>query len=206
MILAWFVKNYIISVRQDWTCLCLVLVTLLWRHNGCDSVSNHQTHDYLLNRLFGCTSKKTSTLRVTGLCVGNSPGTGQYPAQMASNVENVSIWWHHHDDTILMFIGLWLTWHCGLQYNKRKQNCQTTSGSCGWLIWTRILIAWQNNSFCSVIFISSSFTFLLHWIFFFGSMWPSNVIWRPWCMPAGGQVMAWFLTAPIHHRSHVHFR
>ena len=23
-------------------------------------------------------------------------GTGEFPAQMASNVENVSIWWRHH--------------------------------------------------------------------------------------------------------------
>ena len=22
--------------------------------------------------------------------------TGEFPAQMASNVENASIWWHHH--------------------------------------------------------------------------------------------------------------
>ena len=38
---------------------------------------------------------KTSELRVTGLCVGNSPETGEFPAQMASNAENVSIWWRH---------------------------------------------------------------------------------------------------------------
>ena len=24
-------------------------------------------------------------------------GTGEFPAQMASNAENVSIWWRHHD-------------------------------------------------------------------------------------------------------------
>ena len=40
--------------------------------------------------------KKTSKLRVTGLCAGNSPETGEFPAQMASNAENVSIWWCHH--------------------------------------------------------------------------------------------------------------
>ena len=40
---------------------------------------------------------KTSELRVTGLCVGNSPGTGEFLTQMASNAENVSIWWRHHD-------------------------------------------------------------------------------------------------------------
>ena len=30
-------------------------------------------------------------LRVTGLCAGNSPETGEFPAEMASNAENVSI-------------------------------------------------------------------------------------------------------------------
>ena len=31
---------------------------------------------------------KTPKLRVAGLCVGDSPVTGQFPAQMASNAEN----------------------------------------------------------------------------------------------------------------------
>ena len=47
-------------------------------------------------RLFRRRSKKTSKLRVTGLCAGNSPGTGEFAAQMASFAENVSIWWRHH--------------------------------------------------------------------------------------------------------------
>ena len=34
--------------------------------------------------------------QITGLYEGNSPGSGEIPAQMASNAENVSIWWHHH--------------------------------------------------------------------------------------------------------------
>ena len=46
--------------------------TLQWRHNGRDGASNHQLHYCLLNRLFRRRSKKTSKLRVTGLCV-NSP-------------------------------------------------------------------------------------------------------------------------------------
>ena len=53
--------------------LFVVGVPLWWRQSGRDSVSNHQPHDCLLNRLFGRRSKLTSTLRVTGLCVGNSP-------------------------------------------------------------------------------------------------------------------------------------
>ena len=54
------------------------------------------SHDCLLNRLFGRRSKKTSKLRVTDFCAGNSPATGELPAQRASNAENVSIWWRHH--------------------------------------------------------------------------------------------------------------
>ena len=44
----------------------------------------------------GAGKKKTSKFRVTGLCAGNSPGTGEFQVQMASNMENVSIWWRHH--------------------------------------------------------------------------------------------------------------
>ena len=69
---------------------------LQWRRNGRDGVSNYQPNDCLFNRLFRRRSKKTSKLRVTGLCVGNSPGTGEFPAQRASNAENDSIWWRHH--------------------------------------------------------------------------------------------------------------
>ena len=71
--------------------------TLQWRHNESDSVSKHQPQNCLLSCLFRRRSKKTSKLRVIGLCAVNSPVTGEFPAQMASNTENVSIWWRHHD-------------------------------------------------------------------------------------------------------------
>ena len=83
----------------------IILQSLRWRHNGCYSVSNHQPHHCLLNRLFRRRSKKTSKLRVTGLCAKNSPGTGEFSAQMASNAENVSIWWRHH-----VALALLMTW------------------------------------------------------------------------------------------------
>ena len=69
---------------------------LQWRHNGRDGVSNHLRLGCLLNRLFRCRSKKTSKIRVTGLCGGNSPVTGEFPSQRASIADNVSIWWRHH--------------------------------------------------------------------------------------------------------------
>ena len=43
------------------------------------NVSNYQPHEHLLNRLFRRRSKKTSKLRVTGLCAGNSPGPVNSP-------------------------------------------------------------------------------------------------------------------------------
>ena len=57
------------------------LYPLQWRHNGRDRVSNHQPRVCLLSRLIRLRSKKTSKLRVTGLCAGNSPETGQFPTQ-----------------------------------------------------------------------------------------------------------------------------
>ena len=54
-------------------------MALHWRHNDYDGVSNHQPCGCLLKRLFRRGSKKTSKLRVTGLCVGNSPGPVNSP-------------------------------------------------------------------------------------------------------------------------------
>ena len=60
---------------------------LRWRHNERNGVSNHRRLDGLLNRLFGRRSKKTPKPRVTGLCEGNSPVTGELPSQKASNAK-----------------------------------------------------------------------------------------------------------------------
>ena len=90
----WFFVNYGFNDAVN-----LVPKLWRWRHNDHAGVSNHQPHGCLLNRLFRRKSKKTSKLRITGLCAGNSPGTGEFPAQMASYAENVSIWWRHHAAT-----------------------------------------------------------------------------------------------------------
>ena len=79
------------------------IVALQWRHNERDGVSNHAPNEGLLNGLFRRRSKKTSKLRVTGLCAENLPVTGEFPAQMAGYAENVSIWWRHHVPVIFQF-------------------------------------------------------------------------------------------------------
>ena len=68
-----------------------------WRHNECDGVSNHQRHNCLLNRLVRRRSTKAPKLRITGHCEGNSPVTGEFPAQRASKAKIFPIWLRHRD-------------------------------------------------------------------------------------------------------------
>ena len=79
---------------------------LLWREAGNIMVYRNHYSDVImgvmasqitsLTIVYSSRSKKTSKLRVTGLCAGNSPVTGEFPARRASNAEYGSIWWHHH--------------------------------------------------------------------------------------------------------------
>ena len=50
--------------------------------------------------VYSGTDQKTSKHRVTSLCVGNSPVTGEFPTQKANNAENISTWWRHHETCI----------------------------------------------------------------------------------------------------------
>ena len=88
----------VICPSQPCVCPSCQSLTLQWRHNEHDGVSNHQPHNCLLNLLSKRRSKKTSKLRVTGLCAENSPVIGEFSAQRASEAENVSIWWRHHEN------------------------------------------------------------------------------------------------------------
>ena len=70
---------------ERWS-LCLDAVPFLhsqkslwWRHNGHDGVSNLQPHHYLLNRLFGCRSQKTSNSALLAFVRGIHRGTMNSP-------------------------------------------------------------------------------------------------------------------------------
>ena len=54
-------------------------------------------------------SKKIPKPRVTGLCVGNSPVTGEFPTQRASSAEKVSIWWRHHVGVLWPGLSIWVS-------------------------------------------------------------------------------------------------
>ena len=70
--------HLLFSVSLLSVCCWRLLLSLQWRHNWHDSVSNHQPHDCLHDHIFRRSSKKISNLRVTGLCAGNSPGNSQH--------------------------------------------------------------------------------------------------------------------------------
>ena len=70
---------------------CIYPAPLQWRHNEYDAVSNHRCVGGCFNPLVRAGSKKTSKLRLSGLCEGNSPVTGEFPSQRASNAEK---WFH----------------------------------------------------------------------------------------------------------------
>ena len=96
------------NIKWNWTLAFTVAIccnenliktesaALQWHPNERDGFSNHQRLYSLLKCLFRHRSKKTSKLHITGLCAGNSLMTDEFPAQRASNMENVSIWWRHH--------------------------------------------------------------------------------------------------------------
>ena len=84
--------------------------SLQWRHNEYNGVKITGLTIVYSTVFSRRRSKKTSKLRVTGLCVGNSPVTGEFPTQRASNAEKVSIWWRHHIGLTFGFIDLYLEW------------------------------------------------------------------------------------------------
>ena len=104
-------------------------VSLQWRHNERDGVSNHHHLDCLPRRR----SKKIPKLRVTGHCKGNPPATGWFPSQRAHNAESVFIWWRHHvavksrfyalNDTLLICAIKkdWAVWNmCTAKYSSSR--------------------------------------------------------------------------------------
>ena len=104
----WYVRHFRISVTSVFRHIeitTIMEVSLQWRHNGRDSVFNHQPHDCLLNRYSDADKKNIKAQRHWPLC-GEFTGDRWIPAQMASNAENVSIWCRHHGFILTKMIRL----------------------------------------------------------------------------------------------------
>ena len=94
-VMAWYGQARWVDVSLNATRSCRSF-SWWWRHNERDGISNHQHLGCLLNSLCRRRSKKTSKLRLTGLCDGNPPMTGGFPHKWPVTRKMVSIWWRHH--------------------------------------------------------------------------------------------------------------
>ena len=79
----------------------------------------------------GADQIKHQKLCVTGLCDGNSPFTGEFPARRANNAEKVSIWWRHHVyhllDMITYIPSQWLDFQINPNIPKELKQVTTTA-------------------------------------------------------------------------------
>ena len=115
---------YLCAYTRRWTMAAITRThththKLQWRYNDHDGVSNHQPYYCLLNH--------------HRPLWGNSPVTGEFPAQRASNAENVSIWWRYHDthDILGLRDDFLSCGYINLQFSKymaNKPNSTQTSG------------------------------------------------------------------------------
>ena len=103
------------------------VLSLRWRQNIHDGVSNHRPHGCLLKRLFRRRSKKTSKLRVTDLCAGNSPGPVNFPHKGPVTRKMFPF-----DDVIMMASGAVIatTLWANLKADRPVQWCRTVPGPC----------------------------------------------------------------------------
>ena len=92
-------------------CCHLTVWSIQWRYNKRYWVSNHQRLD-CFKRLFRRCSKKTSKPCVTGLCEGNSPVTGEFPTERASNAEMFLF-----DDVIMVHTGIQSLFTSSIQFH-----------------------------------------------------------------------------------------
>ena len=73
--------------------------TLQWRHNGQVNVSNHQRLNFYLTVSTDIDQRKHQSSASLAFVRGI-----EFAAQMASNAENVPIWWRHHVSHLTKFM------------------------------------------------------------------------------------------------------
>ena len=98
---------------------------LQWRHNERDGASKHRRLDCLLNRSFRRRSEKTSKLRVTGLCEGNSPVAGEFPAHKGPITRKT----FPFDDVIMVDKRVSYLWKCNARLRQFAFNICVSSGT-----------------------------------------------------------------------------
>ena len=160
MVLVYLQSNDTERCRMNKKSTWAVGFALLWRHNERDGVWNYRRFDCLLNRLFRRRSKKTSKLRTTAFCEGNSPMTGEFPAQRASNAENFIARRHGH--VFRMALHNKGDWRMETWQRARRASCHVSirqSPSCVMLFWTHAKCLLAFISYLSM-WIKAKYTFI----------------------------------------------
>ena len=97
---------------HEWTCA----FSSQWRHNG---RLKSPASPLFYQRFIHAQIKENIKAPRPCPFSGNSPGTGEFPAQMASIVENVSIWWRHYvSGTIRKVSPLFPIWHTTVAHER----------------------------------------------------------------------------------------
>ena len=122
---------FFIIVPSHWLTFIGFRIPLQWRYSECNGVSNHQRLDCFLNRWLKHISKKTTKLRVTGLCAKNPPVAGGFPSLRTSNAENVSILWRHHEHLPFFHCRQFKAWRSNVLKYIINYSCSLIC--CGWV-------------------------------------------------------------------------
>ena len=96
--------------------------------------------------------QRTHESSVSLAFVGNSPVTGEFPAQMASNAENASIWWRHHGTLIVLCFGGSLT-----AYSAQSHHYNQCWFDVNWIL--RNQLHWHLNQSANI-----SFNIIVRWM------------------------------------------
>ena len=100
--------------------------SLLWRHNECDSVSNHQPHDCLLNRHSDVDQRKHQSSALLALCARNSPGPVNSPhngsvTRKMFPFDDVILWWWFVAQKVYLCVSMSHAFWCS--YNDATWEC-----------------------------------------------------------------------------------
>ena len=120
-------------------------MTLQWRHNERDSVSNQHPHDCLLIRLFRRRSTEASKLLVTGFVWGIYQWPGNSPHKWSVTRKKISIWWRHHGIKHVTFNHEMLLWFQSLLCKYTCPNNTLLWWSSKNVIYSRKLISHLNT-------------------------------------------------------------
>ena len=145
---------------------------------------------------------------------GEFTGTGEFPAQRASNAENVSIWWHHHVQNVpqnrcsilFCFVFQWIT-RGPFHYHGLAIIPAYIGYHTHYKVWVEITYPFPNFSGATVEVWEWVSNFIPHFtghvIICAGtkvnSLWPSDAIWRQGSRSTLVQVLVCCLTASSHY-------